>query len=49
MAEQTVARALTNIAKINNAQFLDMARRFSPDFKQHTSKKTLADFTAKGF
>lgn len=46
---KTVARALSNIAKINNAEFWDMARRFSPDFKQHTSKKTLADFTTKGF
>lgn len=49
MAVKTVAKALANIAKINNAEFWDMARRFSPDFKQHTSKKTLADFTVKGF
>lgn len=49
MGTKTVASALSNIAKINNAEFWDMARRFSPDFKQHTSKKTLADFTEKGF
>jgi hypothetical protein len=49
MPNNTVARALSNIAKINNSQFWDMARRFSPDFKQHTSKKTQADFTTKGF
>lgn len=49
MGTKTVSKALANIAKINNAEFWDMARRFSPDFKQHTSKKTLADFTSKGF
>lgn len=49
MAVKTVAKGLANIAKINNAEFWNMARRFSPDFKQHTSEKTLADFTAKGF
>lgn len=49
MGTKTVAKALSNIAKINNAEFWDMARRFSPDFKQHTSKKTIAEFTVKGF
>lgn len=49
MANKAVAQALANIAKINNAQFWDMARRFSPDFKSHTSKKTLDEFTTKGF
>lgn len=45
----TLSKAISNITKINNAEFWDMARRFSPDFRQHTSKKTLADFNAKGF
>lgn len=49
MANKTVAKALSNITKTTNAQFWDMARRFSPDFKQHTSERTLKDFTEKGF
>ena len=42
-------KALAKVAKTNNAQFWDMARRFSPDFKSHTSEKTLAEFNEKGF
>ena len=49
MASKTVAKAISNITKTTNAQFWDMARRFSPDFKQHTSERTLKDFTEKGF
>ena len=49
MANKTVAKAISNITKTTNAQFWDMARRFSPDFKQHTSERTLKDFTEKGF
>lgn len=49
MANNTVAKAISNITKTTNAQFWDMARRFSPDFKQHTSERTLKDFTEKGF
>lgn len=49
MADKTVALAISNITKTTNAQFWDMARRFSPDFKQHTSERTLKDFTEKGF
>lgn len=41
--------ALNNVAKTSNAQFWDLARRFSPDFKSHTAKKTAADFNEKGF
>lgn len=40
---------LSKIAKINNAEFWDMARRFSPDFKSHTAKKTIEEFSEKGF
>jgi hypothetical protein len=49
MATKATAKAISQIAKINNAQFWDMARRFSPDFKSHTAKKTLADFNEKGY
>lgn len=49
MANKTVAKAISNITKTTNAQFWDMARRFSPDFKQQTSERTLKDFTEKGF
>lgn len=49
MANKTVAKAISNITKTTNAQFWDMARRFSPDFKQHTSERTLKDFSEKGF
>lgn len=49
MGNKTVANAISNITKTTNAQFWDMARRFSPDFKQHTSERTLKDFTEKGF
>lgn len=49
MANKTTSNAITNITKTTNAQFWDMARRFSPDFKQHTSERTLKDFTEKGF
>lgn len=49
MATKTVKQAISNIAKINNAEFWDLCRRFSPDFKSHTAKKTLDEFTTKGF
>ena len=49
MAAKTVARALSNITKTTNAQFWDMARRFSPDFKSHTAKATEVEFSEKGF
>ena len=41
--------SLAKVASINNAQFWDMARRFSPDFKSHTAEKTLEEFNEKGF
>lgn len=46
---KTVARALSSIARTNNAEFWDLCRRFSTDFKQHTSAKTLAEFNEKGY
>lgn len=45
----TLKQALNNVAKINNAEYWDMCRRFSPDFKKHTSAKTLSEFNEKGF
>lgn len=44
-----VKKALANVAKTSNAQFWDLARRFSPDFKSHTAQKTAVDFNEKGF
>lgn len=49
MGAKTVARALSNITRTTNAQFWDMARRFSPDFKSHTAKATEVEFSEKGF
>ena len=41
--------ARSSIAGMSNATLWDKARRFSPDFKQHTSQATDATFTSKGF
>ena len=41
--------SLSNVAKITNAQFWDMCRRFSPSFASHTAEGTKQKFDAVGF
>ena len=49
MANNTTQAVVAKVAKISNTEFWDMARRFSPDFKQHTAKGTEVEFSEKGF
>lgn len=49
VAVQTTQAVAAQVAKISNTDFWDMARRFSPDFKQHTAKATEVEFSEKGF
>lgn len=41
--------AFSNVASITNAEFWDMARRFSPTFASHTAEATKVNFDEKGF
>lgn len=41
--------ALSDVAKITNTEFWDMARRFSPSFASHTAEGTAVEFNEKGY
>lgn len=49
MAKKSLKSALASIATKTNADFWDLARRFSPSFKSHTAEATATEFSEKGF
>lgn len=49
MAKKSLATALANIKTRSNADFWELARNFSPNFRSHTAKKTAEEFSEKGF
>lgn len=46
---KSLKTALASIASRSNADFWDLARRFSPSFKSHTAEATAVEFSEKGF
>lgn len=46
---KSLKNSLKGIAKITNAEYWDLARKFSPTFASHTAEGTKIEFNLKGF
>ena len=48
-AAKNLKGGLRSISNMSNADFWDLARRFSPNFKSHTADATAVEFSTKGY